>query len=262
MTNFKKPLTLVVLMVVLLLTVLAFTSCGGSSCNHVEEIIKGFAPTCTEEGLTDGKKCLECGEILLAQENINPLGHTPEIIPGIEPTCTEEGLTDGEKCSVCNEILVKQEIIEALGHSYENNYTCDKCGYVSITESVGLKFTLNEMTDTYTVTGIGTCTDTNIFIPCTYNEKAVTIIGEEAFSGCKNLTSIIFGNSIKNIGNSAFEGCTGLTSVTIGDSVKRIGNSAFEGCTNLTEINFNAVSLNDLSKGNRAFYNAGIEKRE
>ena len=260
MTNLKKSLIFVACIVALLTTLFAFSSCGGEAeCEHVLTVIPKVEPTCTKTGLTEGIKCSECGEILLAQEIIEAK-HTEETLARVEPTCTETGLTEGKKCSVCGEILLAQEIIEALGHSYENNYTCDKCGYVNITESVGLKFTLDEITDTYTVTGIGTCTDTNIFIPCTYNEKAVTIIGEEAFSGCKNLTSIIFGNSIKNIGNSAFYGCTGLTSVTIGDSVKRIGNSAFEGCTNLTEINLNAVLLNDLSKGNRVFYNAGIEK--
>jgi len=42
---------------------------------HTEEIIPGKAATCTETGLTEGKKCSVCGEILVAQEVIPALGH-------------------------------------------------------------------------------------------------------------------------------------------------------------------------------------------
>ena len=60
-----------------------------------------------------------------------------------------------------------------------------------------------------------------------------------------------------SIGGYAFYNCTGLTSVTIGDSVMSIGYSAFEDCTGLTEINWNAVSVADLSYSSDVFYNAG-----
>ena len=42
---------------------------------HTEEIIPGKAATCTETGLTEGKKCSVCGVILVAQEVIPALGH-------------------------------------------------------------------------------------------------------------------------------------------------------------------------------------------
>ena len=42
---------------------------------HTDEVIPGKAATCTEAGLTDGKKCSVCGETLLAQETIDALGH-------------------------------------------------------------------------------------------------------------------------------------------------------------------------------------------
>ena len=83
-------------------------------------------PTCTETGLTAGKKCSVCGEILKEQEEVAALGHTEEVLPAKDPTCTETGLTAGKKCSVCGEILKSQEEIPALGHQWNTTYTVDK----------------------------------------------------------------------------------------------------------------------------------------
>ena len=42
-------------------------------------------------------------------------------------------------------------------------------------------------------------------------EDGVTNIGEDAFCGYKNLTSVTIPDSVTSIGWSAFKGCTGLT---------------------------------------------------
>ena len=58
--------------------------CGNSyeedipALGHTEEIIPGKAATCTESGLTEGKKCSVCDEPLSAQMVIDPLGHKDE----------------------------------------------------------------------------------------------------------------------------------------------------------------------------------------
>ena len=102
-----------------------YEGCGATktepveALGHTEETIPGKAATCTEAGLTEGKKCSVCGETLVEQEEIAALGHTEETIPGKAATCTESGLTGGVKCSVCGETLVEQEEIAALGHTEE-----------------------------------------------------------------------------------------------------------------------------------------------
>ena len=65
---------------------------------------------------------------------------------------------------------------------------------------------------------------------------SVTSIGNEAFLGCKGLTSITIPNSVTSIGNWAFAYSSGLTSLTIPNSVTTIGDFAFEGCSGLTSI--------------------------
>lgn len=43
--------------------------------SHTEETIKGYAPTCTETGLTDGIKCFVCGKAIVEQTAISTTDH-------------------------------------------------------------------------------------------------------------------------------------------------------------------------------------------
>ena len=66
--------------------------------------------------------------------------------------------------------------------------------------------------------------------------NSVISIGDRAFLGCSNLTSMTIPNSVESIGNSAFSFCEALTSITIPNSVKEIGYSAFQDCSSLVSI--------------------------
>jgi hypothetical protein len=75
-----------------------------------------------------------------------------------------------------------------------------------------------------------------VTIPGTIDSLPVTSIGENAFWGRTNLTSVTIPDSVTNIGDYAFTSCTSLTNVVIGNKVSSIGNLAFSHCTNLTGI--------------------------
>jgi hypothetical protein len=83
----------------------------------------------------------------------------------------------------------------------------------------------------------------------------VETIGDNAFFGCTNLTSITIPNSVTTIGYDAFYGCTVLTEIVIPDSVTTIWQGAFRGCTGLTEITLPSTLVN-VAAG--AFDNAAM----
>ncbi len=198
---------------------------------------------CTNAG-SQHKVCQNKGCEDRVDEEIPTNGkHVEVVIPAVEPTCQSEGVTEGKKCSICNEVLIAPQSIAKTEHNYVNGICVNEgCGakdlnYVEpVKYSEGLQFTLNEDNESYSVSGIGTCTDTNIVIPAVYNEKPVTSVGDSAFYYCSGLTSITIPDSVTSIGMRAFFDCGGLTSVTIPNSVTSIGIHAFYYCSALTSI--------------------------
>ena len=131
--------------------------------------------------------------------------------------------------------------------------------------------------------------ETSISGDCTI-KSGTKCIGDYAFSGCTELTSVTIPNNVTSIGYSAFGNCTGLkkvhisdvtawckvsfdsqdanpltyahnlylndsliTDLTIPDSVQHIGAYAFYECTNLKTVTF-AENSQCSSIGVRAFY--------
>ena len=145
----------------------------------------------------------------------NYASHKEEIDPAVEPTKKDSGLTEGKHCSVCKDILIKQEIIPAIG-------------------SIGLEYKLNSDGLTYTVKGVGTCTDDEVVIPAVHRDgRLIIAIGGYAFLDCINITSVIIKCGITSIGGRAFDGCNALQAIEIPDSITTIGNYAFDNCGKL-----------------------------
>jgi hypothetical protein len=84
--------------------------------------------------------------------------------------------------------------------------------------------------------------------------STLTSIGDDAFYDC-GFTSIIIPNSVTSIGDGAFFSCLSLTTVTIGNSVGSIGEEVFRSCADLTSITIPA-SVNTI--GTDAFKNSGL----
>jgi len=67
-------------------------------------------------------------------------------------------------------------------------------------------------------------------------------IGYYAFSGCRNLTSIILPDNLREILDNAFDGCENLISLSIPSTVTTIGSVAFSNCTKLKSITYRGSS--------------------
>ncbi len=83
-------------------------------CRHENTTtLAAVAATCSETGLTEGKKCTDCGLILVAQSVIPKTEHTEELRNKKAPTDTEDGYTGDIYCSVCNQLLKQGVVIPA-----------------------------------------------------------------------------------------------------------------------------------------------------
>lgn len=116
-------------------------------CEHVEEVIEGKAATCTEDGLTEGKKCSVCGEILTAQQTVKATGHSFGEWTVVTPATTEVEGEESRSCTACGEketrVIEKIQINEPNGHVWDEGvvteeateekegvmtFTCTICG--------------------------------------------------------------------------------------------------------------------------------------
>ena len=62
------------------------------------------------------------------------------------------------------------------------------------------------------------------------NSYSCTIIADQVFYGCENLTSVKMPNTIRAIGKGAFSHCRKLSSITISENVSEIKEQTFEYC--------------------------------
>ena len=99
---------------------------------------------------------------------------------------------------------------------------------------------------TGTVTGCDkTITAANI--PAEIMGVPVKTIGNQAFQGCEQLTSVTIPQGVTSIGNHAFLRARALTQVSIPNTVTSIGIAAFQECSSLTSITLPA-SLTTLEQ--------------
>ena len=83
---------------------------------HVAKTLPEVKATCEQDGLTEGKECIECGEVLVAQQTVTKLGHN--YVETVElPTCTVEGVKTFTCKNGCGDTYTEE--IAALGHDVD-----------------------------------------------------------------------------------------------------------------------------------------------
>ncbi|MBR6556481.1 MAG: leucine-rich repeat protein [Clostridia bacterium] len=81
--------------------------------------------------------------------------------------------------------------------------------------------------------------------------NGIDTIGENAFKGFENLSSVSLSADLRRIDSYAFYGCSSLTEIKLPTGLTYIGMSAFAGCTALTAI---TVPSKVIYIGGTAFY--------
>ena len=218
-----------------------------TSPTHTLTHVEAKDATCTEDGNIEHWVCLDCGKYFSDENATAEISQSVTVVPAKGHTFSEDWSGDEtyhwHVCLNCNEVSDKAE------HSW-NDSVCSVCEIPKPSE--GLAYKLNNSRTAYSVTGIGTCTDTEVIIPSVYNSLPVTSVAESAFKNCSSLTSVTIPGSVTSIGKSAFGHCNSLKSVTIASGVISIEESAFSSCLSLTCIN---ISDSVTSIGGNAFYN-------
>lgn len=136
----------------------------------------------------------------------------------------------------------------------EHSLTDGKCNVCDYKISTGLEFTLNDNKMYYTLSGLGTCTDTTVCIPSEYQNKRVTAISNGVFNNNSKITAIIIPKGVTEIKSGTFAYCTNLKKLQLPEGITKIGSSAFRDCTSLKYVEF-PNTLATLEHG--AFYKAG-----
>jgi len=104
---------------------------------HTEVVDAAAAPTCTETGLTEGKHCSACGEVLVAQEVVPALDHSYGDWNVTEPTYTAAG-SQSKTCSRCGDVVTEEIPVLANPVSTWN---------IALGDNIGVNFVM-ALTDT------------------------------------------------------------------------------------------------------------------
>ncbi|MBQ8545460.1 MAG: leucine-rich repeat domain-containing protein [Clostridia bacterium] len=263
----------IILTVTAILMLLALVGCGCQDeieyCdgNHVEEIMPSKAPTCQESGLTEGKKCAICDDIIVAQEVVQKLSHV---------------YNDTYKCQVCGETAKESQGLNFELDATTNTYTFTGIGTCKDEDLVipltyeGLPVTKIKSYSLYNCISIKTLTlSKNIteiedysLCSCTFLVDITVSTKNTAYKGVdgslytkdgkvlmqyalgRDATSFEIPNGVEKIGACAFSSAQSLEKIVLANTVKTIGISAFVNCHSLSLISLNNVEKID----DNAFY--------
>ena len=200
-----------------------------------------------------------------------------------EASCAEEGLSE----AFCSCGASESASIPKLAHKpgeivFVENYLrkyCTVCGEIvfetaGVESTKGLAYRVHSNQKTCTITGIGSCAETDIVIGTHIDGYRITDIAEKAFSYCHSITSVTISDGITKIGKSAFYTCNSLTKISLPSTLTTIENSILYDCRQLTTViipdgaqtiekmafalcsSLKEISLPDSIKtlGERAFY--------
>ncbi len=127
-----------------------------------------------------------------------------------EATCTSLGSLT-EKCTSCG--YENSEVLPAIKHIIDESGNCTMCGEHKASD--GFLFTSVNNGTAYEIFDCSGVTDTEVYIPSTYEGLPVVRIGNLAFSNNSNITSLIIPHSVAEIYTRALYGLKGILEISV-----------------------------------------------
>ncbi len=203
-------------------------------CGHENIVIdKGYSPLCTDAGLTDGKHCADCGEVLVAQEIIPATGKHSWILFHQSSVL----------CQLCGRGGTSADYANSL-------YRSGVCGD-------GVSWELNA--GILTISGTGKIYDyLNDVAPWEY----CFVVDYGNIIPPTRIHTVVIESGVTYIGKNLFRNSSGIKSITLPVSVTSVGEGAFFGCTNLADVYYDGVESQwneiNIAVGNNNLINAMI----
>ena len=219
------------------------------------EFVTTSSVTCTTDGQKQ-KTCSACGDVVT--QTITKLGHNLVHHSAKEATYEIVGWYAYDTCSRCDYSTYQEIPLLSYGITYHCDSSIDllnlpvaytikdddiflpnftKEGYrfswkisygYDKAFSEGLSYEFDSSSNSYTVTGRGSCASEIIVIPKVYNNYPVSKIKAKAFSNQSGIQTIIIQDNIKSIGDQAFFRCSSLTTaIIVSSEVISVGSDLF-----------------------------------
>ena len=185
-------------------------------CDHEANyiVIDDAVPaTCEMNGLTEGKHCGFCGEVIVQQKIIKARGH--EWNRGViikQPTVQKEGIKR-VTCSICHKN--REEVLPKL--ALRNNRNLLQKGQKIIDKKTKAIYKILDQNTVEYVKMVGK--NKKVVVPnkIIINDRVykVVSISQKAFKDNKTMKKLVISQNIKNIGKYAFYGCKSLKNIEI-----------------------------------------------
>ena len=205
--------------ITILFLLLAFVTVAFTSCACDDEASSGQSTTESEQ--TENEHTHSYGEWVVVKE----------------PTCQAKG--EKEKKCACG--ASEKEEIDVKEHVFDANGKCMVCNEKG-NASLGLEYKLSSGGDYYIVTGKGTCKDTNIVIPGTYNGLPVKRI--DGFKVDSDVVSVVVSEGVETI-STLIRPESKIVYVKLPKSLTAISLGAFERSEILELENLSSLEIAD-----------------
>ena len=193
-------------------------------------------------------------------DNQDPTTQDPSVPPTTDPTPdTPSG--DGSDTGDDDDSDITEEPFESDGEFY---FSINSDGY-SLVSAVDPELTIADIPATFNSKPVTEIADEAFHVASGLQDvnipASVKRIGDRAFSLCRNLTTVTFGENseLYSIGDGAFRAAESLKSIALPDSVRIIGADCFNEAESLESI---SGETNIIRIGRDAFDNTAYIKKQ